>query len=75
MSDEQLIEDEREIAQTMLDEAIDSVLNALDYGEKVGVELDPLATIAQRLKARGAELDFSSMPPLVQMLLSGMAVE
>jgi hypothetical protein len=57
-------------AQEQLDAAIDSVLDVLFTAE--GQELDPLATIIARMKARGQELDLSEMPPLMAMLLGGM---
>lgn len=60
--------------QTQLDGLIDGVLDVLEGSSAAGVELDPLATILERLRARGSELDVSSMPPLVQMLLGGMGV-
>jgi len=59
-------------AQSRLDDAVDLVLDALDYAEKTGVEVDPLATIVQRMRERGADLDLSEQPMLVQMLLGGM---
>lgn len=51
--------------------AIDSVLDVL-MGEG-GELLDPLETILARMKLRGQELDLSTAPPLLQMLLGGMA--
>ncbi len=58
--------------QDVLNDAIDAVLDALDYASERGVEIDPLATILERVKARGAEIDLDSAPPLVKLLLSGM---
>lgn len=56
--------------QAQLDDAIDRVLDVLfSAGD---AELDPLTTIISRMKARGEELDFSTAPPLIQMLLGGM---
>ncbi len=60
------------IMQVRMDKAIDEVLDTLDQASAVGVEIDPLATIIDRVKARGAEIDLSTAPPLMQMLLSGM---
>ncbi len=56
-------------AQAQLDIAIDMVLDTLLTNPDA--DLDPLATILERMKARGEELDLSGAPPLVQMLLSG----
>lgn len=58
--------------QQQLDAAIDDVLDALDAGAAAGVELDPLATILDRVRLRGAEIDLSTAPPMMQMLLGGM---
>jgi hypothetical protein len=58
--------------QGRLDEAVDKVLDALQAAEEEGVELDPLQTIFARMKARGAELDVSGLPPVAQMFLSGL---
>jgi hypothetical protein len=60
--------------QLELDGAIDEILDILEESSKAGVELDPLATIVDRLRARGAELDVSALPPIAQMLLGGMGV-
>lgn len=56
--------------QAQLDDAIDRVLDVLFAAGDT--ELDPLTTIISRMKARGEELDFSTAPPLIQMLLGGM---
>lgn len=58
--------------QAELDAAIDSVLTVLEKAGATGTELDPLATIVGRLRERGTELDMSSAPPLMRMLLDGM---
>lgn len=60
-------------AQADLDAAIDTVLDVLFTAGGAGEELDPLATIIDRMKVRGQELDLSEMPPLMQMLLGGIA--
>lgn len=52
--------------------AVDQVLAVLFAADEAGVALDPLACIVDRMRARGEELDLDSMPPLMQMLLSGM---
>lgn len=56
--------------QEQLDVAIDRVLDIL-FAADGHAELDPLATILDRMRVRGAELDMSQLPPLMQMLLSG----
>lgn len=58
--------------QARLDAAIDEVLDCLEAADKDGVEVDPLQTIVARMQARGANLDLSEQPPIVQMLLGGM---
>lgn len=58
-----------------MDAAIDEVLDTLDYAASVGVEVDPLATILDRVRARGADIDLSSAPPLMQMILGPMLAE
>lgn len=58
--------------QDRMDAAVDTVLDLLDEAAREGVGLDPLATIMQRLKARGDELDLSQAPPLLQIILGGM---
>lgn len=58
--------------QADLDAAIDRVLDCLEAAQTAGVELDPLATILARVKARGQDVDLSSAPPLMQMLLAGV---
>ncbi len=60
--------------QADLDAAIDTVLDVLERAAAAGVELDPLSTIVGRMRARGAELDTSQLPPLMRMLLDGMGV-
>jgi len=52
--------------QTRMDAAIDEVLDTLDAASAADVEIDPLATIIDRIKARGAELDLEAMPPLMK---------
>ena len=61
--------------QAELDGVIDDVLDVLQAAELEGVELDPLSTIARRLKARGSELELESMPPVLRMLVAGMIDE
>lgn len=61
-----------ELRQKQMNTAIDSVLDCLDNCASEGIEIDPLATIIERVKARGAEIDLSTAPPLMQMLLAGM---
>lgn len=58
--------------QPRLDAAIDEVLDLLEQASAERVELDPLATIVERMRARGSELDFADAPPLMRMLLEGM---
>lgn len=60
---------------TRLADAIDTVLTVLEDAERAGVELDPLTTIIERYRVRGGEVDFSELPPLMQMLLSGLLPE
>ena len=55
------------------DTLIDGMLDLLEEAGKAGVELDPLAIILDRLAARGETLDMSEAPPLMRMLLGGMA--
>ncbi len=56
--------------QADMDAAIDHVLELL---ERPGAEyVDPLTTIVARLQARGGEIDLSTAPPLMRMLLEGM---
>lgn len=61
------------LLQGELDHAIDAVLDILFRAGTEQVELDPLQTIVARMGARGQELDLSQAPPLMQMLLGGMA--
>ncbi len=61
-----------QILQTRMDIAIDQVLDTLDEASAAGVEIDPLATILERVRARGAEIDLESAPPMMRLLLSGM---
>lgn len=58
--------------QTELDTAIDTVLDLIERAEREGVEVDPLTTIINRMKARGAEMNLDEAPPVMRMLLSGM---
>lgn len=59
--------------QERMDAAIDEVLDVLDQAQQDGVELDPLATIMARVKARGDMFDLAELPPFMQMLLGGLA--
>ncbi len=59
--------------QTRLDAAIDETLTVLEESSAAGVELDPLATILARVQARGQELNLDEMPPLMRMILGGLA--
>lgn len=59
--------------QARLDRVVDDVLDLLGEAAAEGVELDPLQTIMSRLAARGQALDTSEMPPLMQMILGGLA--
>lgn len=59
--------------QARLDRVVDDVLDLLGEAAAEGVELDPLQTIMARLAVRGQALDTSEMPPLMQMILSGLA--
>lgn len=58
--------------ESRLDDAIDAVLDVLTEAEKYGVELDPLATIVGRMRARGEDLNLDDAPPLLKMLLAGI---
>lgn len=58
--------------QSRLDELIDGTLDLLERAAAEQVELDPLATILDRLRARGGEIDLAGAPPVMRMLLSGM---
>ena len=58
--------------QQRMNLAIDNVLDTLDDAATDGVEIDPLATILDRVRARGAEIDLASAPPMMRMLLGGM---
>ncbi len=58
--------------QAFLDESIDRVLDVLDVAAARGVEIDPLQTILARVRVRGGDLDFSQLPPVMQMLLGGL---
>jgi hypothetical protein len=59
-------------AAEQLDAAIDLVLDALEQGQREGVDLNPLESIIRRLHARGEQLDLAGLPPIVQMLVAGM---
>lgn len=61
--------------QIRMNRAIDEVLDTLDRASELGVEIDPLATILDRVRARGADIDLSSAPPLMQMILGPMLAE
>jgi len=63
------------VYQARLDLLVDDVLTLLEESSQAGVELDPLTTIVERLRVRGAELDLSQAPPMMRMLLSGMGLE
>lgn len=67
-----IVLDTAALCQNRMNAAIDEVLDCLDFASAHEVEIDPLATIIERVKARGAEIDLSTAPPLMQMLLSGM---
>jgi hypothetical protein len=55
--------------QGELDGTIDDVLDLLFAAADAGVELDPLATIMQRMQARGHQLNMDELPPLARMML------
>ena len=55
--------------QTQLDAAIDDVLDTLEAAARDGVELEPVATIMQRMQARGEEINFDEAPLLLKMML------
>lgn len=69
MSDELSIGEELELE---LETHIDAILSTLDRAGELGVELDPLAAIVGRLRARGESLNLEEAPPLMRMLLGGM---
>lgn len=52
---------------------VDGILDLLEEASKAGVELDPLAVILERLQARGETIDLADAPPVMRMLLGGMA--
>lgn len=52
---------------------VDAILTLLEEAAAAGVELDPLAIILERLQARGETLDLSEAPPMLRMLLGGLA--
>lgn len=52
--------------------AIDRVLDLLELASTEGYEVDPLATIIDRMKARGTDLNLDDAPPVMRMLLGGM---
>ena len=58
--------------QTQLDAAIDDVLDTLEAASRDGVKLDPVATIMQRMQARGEEINFDEAPLLLKMMLGQM---
>jgi hypothetical protein len=58
--------------QGELDGLIDQILGLLETASADQVELDPLATIMNRMQARGLDLDLDQAPPLLRMLLAGM---
>lgn len=55
-----------------VDLAIDRVLDLLELASTQGYEVDPLATIIDRMKARGSDLNLDDAPPVMRMLLGGM---
>lgn len=58
--------------QAELNTAMDSVLGLLEAAAAADVSLDPLATLLDRVRARGDEIDLENAPPILRMLLSGM---
>ena len=61
--------------QVQLDDAIDKTLDVFEQAARDGVQLDPLATIMNRLQARGQEINLEEAPPMLRMLMSGLGVE